>query len=63
MDTKLLELLVCPVTKGPLVYLRATQELVSRSARLAYPVRDGIPIMLENEARELSEDDLAQLGP
>jgi len=55
MDTKLLELLVCPVTKGPLVYQRDRQELVSRSARLAYPIRDGIPVMLENEAREISD--------
>ncbi len=51
MDTKLLELLVCPVTKGPLAYDREKQELVSRSARLAYPIRDGLPVMLENEAR------------
>jgi uncharacterized protein len=61
MDAKLLELLVCPVTKGPLIYQRETQELMSRSARLAYPVRDGIPIMLENEARTLSDDELARL--
>ncbi|TDQ44939.1 Trm112 family protein [Tepidicella xavieri] len=60
MDTKLLELLVCPVTKGPLVYQRETQELISRSARLAYPIRDGIPIMLENEAREISEEEAAR---
>jgi len=52
-----MELLVCPVTKGPLEYHRDTQELVSRSARLAYPIRDGIPILLESEARVLSEDD------
>lgn len=58
MDTKLLELLVCPVTKGPLEFDRARQELVSRSARLAYPVRDGMPIMLENEARTLTDDEL-----
>ena len=58
MDTKLLELLVCPVTKGPLIYLRERQELLSRSARLAYPVRDGIPILLENEARVLSDTEL-----
>jgi uncharacterized protein YbaR (Trm112 family) len=63
MDKKLLDLLVCPVTKGPLIYDRARQELISRGARLAYPIRDGIPIMLEEEARELSEEDLAQLGP
>lgn len=61
MDAKLLELLVCPVTKGPLIYQRETQELVSRSARLAYPVRDGIPVMLENEARTLTDDELARL--
>ena len=47
MDKRLLEILVCPVTKGPLIYDRAKQELVSRSARLAYPIRDDIPIMLE----------------
>lgn len=58
MDTKLLELLVCPVTKGPLEYLRDKQELISRSARLAYPVRDGLPVMLENEARALSDEEL-----
>lgn len=60
MDTRLLELLVCPVTKGPLEYNRDAQELISRSARLAYPVRDGIPILLENEARELSDAELGQ---
>jgi len=53
MDPKLLEILVCPVTKGPLVYDREKQELVSKSARLAYPIRDGIPVMLEEEARKL----------
>ena len=58
MDTKLLELLVCPVTKGPLEFDRARQELVSRSARLAYPVRDGMPVMLENEARALTDEEL-----
>ena len=57
METKLLELLVCPVTKGPLEYVREREELVSRSARLAYPVRDGIPIMLETEARILSDEE------
>ena len=54
MDSKLLELLVCPVTKGPLVYDRERQELVSKTARLAYPIRDGIPVMLEEEARKLT---------
>lgn len=66
MDTKLLELLVCPVTKGPLNFDRDAQELLSRSARLAYPVRNGIPILLENEARPLSDieiDKLAALRP
>jgi uncharacterized protein YbaR (Trm112 family) len=57
MDTKLLELLVCPVTKGPLIYLRERQELLSRSARLAYPVRDGVPILLEHEARTISDEE------
>jgi hypothetical protein len=57
MENKLLELLVCPVTKGPLEYVRERQELFSRSARLAYPVRDGIPIMLETEARALSDEE------
>ena len=58
MDTKLIELLVCPVTKGHLEYDREKRELVSRSARLAYPVRDGIPVMLENEARTLTDEEL-----
>ena len=58
MDTRLLELLVCPVTKGPLEYNREQQELISRGARLAYPVRDGIPILLENEARTLTDAEL-----
>ena len=53
MDPKLLEILVCPVTKGPLVYDKQKQELVSKSARLAYPIREGIPVMLEDEARRL----------
>lgn len=53
LDEKLLELLVCPVTKGPLRYDDQAQELISEQAKLAYPVRDGIPIMLEEEARKL----------
>ncbi len=61
MDAKLLELLVCPATKGPLDYDRERQELISRSARLAYPVRDGIPVLLEDEARTLSDEELEQL--
>ena len=58
MDAKLLEILVCPVTKGPLVYDRERQELVSRSARLAYPIRDGIPVLLEDEARKLTPEEV-----
>ena len=58
MDTKLLELLVCPVTKGPLTYDREKNELISRSARLAYLVHDGLPVMLETEARALSEEEI-----
>jgi uncharacterized protein len=61
MDTKLLELLVCPVTKGPLSLDREKHELQSRSARLAYPIRDGIPILLENEARTLSDEEMDAL--
>lgn len=53
LDPKLLEILVCPVTKGPLDYDRAAQELISRQAGLAYPIRDGVPIMLAEEARRL----------
>jgi len=57
MDTKLLQILVCPVTKGPLIFNKATNELISKSARLAYPVRDGIPVLLEDEARKLGDDE------
>lgn len=53
LDPKLLEILVCPVTKGPLEYDREKQELISKKAKLAYPIRDGIPIMLQEEARKL----------
>ena len=56
IDPKLLEILVCPLTKGPLRYDREKQELVSEKAKLAYPVRDGIPIMLVDEARPLEPD-------
>lgn len=55
IDPKLLELLVCPLTKETLEYDAARQELISRRAKLAYPIRDGIPIMLPEEARQLSE--------
>ena len=57
VDPRLLEVLVCPVTKGPLVYDRAARELISKGAKLAYPVRDGVPVMLPEEARPLSENE------
>jgi len=57
MDKKLLEILVCPVTKAPLTYDKERQELVCKASRLAYPIRDGIPVMLESEARRLAEDE------
>lgn len=55
IDRKLLDLLVCPLTKGPLVYDQQKSELISKSAHLAYPVRDGIPIMLPSEARNIED--------
>lgn len=58
MDKKLLEILVCPVTKGPLIYDKEKQELISTSAKLAYPIRDDIPVMLETDARSLTEEEL-----
>ena len=58
MDKKLLEILVCPVTKGPLIYDKVNQELISKSAHLAYPIRNNIPIMLEEEARQISEEEM-----
>ncbi len=58
VDPKLLEILVCPLTKGPLEYDAQRQELISRAARLAFPIRDGIPIMLADEARPLTESEL-----
>ncbi|MEP9387183.1 Trm112 family protein [Mesorhizobium sp. KR9-304] len=57
IDVKMLELLACPLTKGPLVWDAGRAELVSKSARLAYPVRDGIPVMLPSEARTIDPDD------
>ena len=57
IDPKLLELLACPLTKGPLKWNEATSELISNGARLAYPVRDGIPIMLPSEARTLAPEE------
>lgn len=61
MDTKLLELLVCPLTKGRLVWKRELNELWSQGAGLAFPVRDGIPLLLEGEARELNEVEMNEL--
>ena len=61
VDPRLLEILVCPATKDRLVYNRETGELLSRKARLAYPVRDGIPIMLIDEARALGDDEVNAL--
>lgn len=61
MDPRLLDILVCPVTKAPLVYNREKQELQCKASRLAYPIRDGIPVMLEEEARELGEAELEAL--
>jgi uncharacterized protein YbaR (Trm112 family) len=55
IDPRLLEVLVCPVTHGPLVYNRTRQELISAGARLAYPIRDGVPLMLPEEARQIGE--------
>lgn len=62
IDPRLLEILVCPLTKGPLTYDRARQELLSPQAGLAYPVRDGIPIMLVDEARILDDGEKAALA-
>ncbi len=62
IDRKLLEILVCPLTKGTLVYDRAAQELLSPQAGLAYPIRDGIPIMLVDEARSLDDGEKATLA-
>jgi len=61
IDSKLLEILVCPVTKASLVYNKEADELWCRASGLAYPIRDGIPVMLEEEARQLSEEERASL--
>ena len=58
MDSKLLDILVCPICKSPLVYHKAEQELICKADRLAFPIRDDIPVMLENEARSLGEDEV-----
>lgn len=57
MDKKLLDILACPVCKGPLVYLKDRQELICKADRLAFPIRDDIPVMLEDEARQLDPDE------
>jgi uncharacterized protein YbaR (Trm112 family) len=57
MDKKLLEILVCPMCKGPLIYVKDKQELICKGDRLAYPIRDDIPVMLEQEARELAAEE------
>ena len=57
MDKKLLDILVCPICKGPLVYNKDQQELICKADRLAYPIRDDIPVMLEDEARQLGADE------
>ncbi len=58
LDKQLLDILVCPVTKGPLIFDKTRSELISISAQLAYPIRDDIPVMLEDEARQLSQEEL-----
>ncbi|MDS4027511.1 MAG: Trm112 family protein [Candidatus Contendobacter sp.] len=62
MDKKLLDILVCPVSKAPLIYDKARQELICQESRLAYPIREGIPVMLETEARRLSDDEVGASG-
>jgi hypothetical protein len=62
MDKRLLEILVCPVTKGPLIYNKDSQELLCKGSRLAYPIRDGIPVMLPEEARRLTLEELEKLN-
>jgi len=62
VDPRLLEILVCPRTKTSLLYDEARQELISRAARLAYPIRNGVPVMLEDQARPIDEDELRRLN-
>ena len=62
MDKKLLDILVCPVTKAPLVYDKKNSELLCKASRLAYPIRDGIPIMLEEQARQMSLEEVEALA-
>jgi len=61
MDAKLLEILVCPLCKSPLVYQKAAQELICKADRLAYKIEDGIPVMLADEARKLSAEEVERL--
>ncbi|MDM8559387.1 Trm112 family protein [Candidatus Parabeggiatoa sp. HSG14] len=61
MENRLLEILVCPVTKGPLIYDKENQELLNTGSRLAYPIRDGIPVMLSDEARSLTSEEIENL--
>ena len=61
MDKRLLDILVCPVCKGPLIFVKPRDELVCRADRLAYPIRDDIPVMLEDEARQVGEEELETL--
>jgi hypothetical protein len=61
IDDKLLSLLVCPLTKGPLIYNQERQELLSKTAKLAYPVHNGIPVMIPSEARDLTDEELEAL--
>jgi uncharacterized protein YbaR (Trm112 family) len=61
MEQRLLDILICPVTKGPLIYDKDNQELLCKSSRLAYPIRDGIPVMLSDEARSLTLEEAEQL--
>ncbi|MEJ2618978.1 MAG: Trm112 family protein [Candidatus Thiodiazotropha sp.] len=62
MDRKLLDILVCPVCKGKLLYMKKEQELICRADRLAYPIRDDIPVMLEEEARKIPADEALPEG-
>jgi uncharacterized protein YbaR (Trm112 family) len=57
MDAKLLDILVCPLCKGPLIYKKAEEELICKACRLAYPIKDGIPVMLDEEARKLPPEE------
>ncbi|MDF1782332.1 MAG: Trm112 family protein [Alcanivoracaceae bacterium] len=61
LDRELLDILVCPVSKTPLIYREDTNELISKASGIAFPVRDGIPVLLEEEARHLSDDEIKQL--